>query len=163
MFCFGLPQEFGHILFDYNRDIGPNMLYGWPKMVVLMSATVCATEMMMYIALYYYLYKHDKSMGMILSTKSIKQRYKRNAVALIGQFTQFLIDFVVIIILFASTIHTKGGLRSLTVEVVLGQYGLNGVIQIMMSPTLKEDLYQITNKIRFTFLMPIKIVYRLIF
>jgi len=153
-FCYGLPVGLQHVVHDFSATASggggdgvdasssssPDFWSLVPEIIVGLVLLMSTAEMVMYGVLYNYLYQHDKSMRHLLTEKSIKTRHKRNAIAVTGHFIHFVCETLVTIITAASTYYNRDSTRFYAILVIVGQYGLNGVIQILLSAPLLQEL-----------------------
>ena len=62
--------------------------------IVIMQALFLA-ELVIYIKIWYILWKHDQGMQHLLSSKDLQQRKRKNVMTLSGQVISFFIEFIV--------------------------------------------------------------------
>ena len=112
-------------------------------MMILVLEFVC------YVALLVHLYRHNKAMVMILPTEQIKKRLHRNAIQLSGHTMKFLVKLVWMYSCFVAGAlwDEKPRPFMMAIQCFLWgiMYGVNGVIQVLMSPELMSNVMRIMN------------------
>ena len=136
-FCLGRPDILQHILFDYHGLQATNE----PRLVMGVCVMFIMTEIIIYILIFAFLYKHDKGMSLLLPERTIKQRNHKNVIELSGHFMMFVYKMLVAATFSLSTIFDRSNLNFRQIGVNLALcLGLVRLAQIKFSANLWKEL-----------------------
>lgn len=157
-FCHGKPTIMMQVLYDITYTQSHSwMTLTIPKLTIGLFFIFCSSEIYMYWSIYQHLSQHDKTMQGLLSNEVLKKRRKKNVIQLTGHFSHFVLEMAAICIAGLSTINTRDTSRMMAVFTVFAVYGLNGMTQICLSATLREEFSNVflSNVVsRYIFVLP---------
>ena len=117
------------------------------------------SEMAMYVSIFKFLIKHDKMMRLVLSDTTIKKRMKKNGIDLFGHaiifFTEgssYLIKTIELWLAIDSSPTELRNRRWMVKCVNMIMYGIQSLLHIVMSSSLRSDTIAIVRKLSLPFI-----------
>ena len=98
--CLGRSEQFAEIMMDYTRSTWLGPIY----MVQGTTASLHCVEGIIYIYIFWYIYEQERTVRPMLSEKLFKIRRKRNALSMISQFYIYVIEQMLMFIIFMMTV-----------------------------------------------------------
>ena len=146
-FCQGYNKEMSNILSRYQEENPGNILFGKlaRNLAVVLSQMIILFEFLCYVTIMVSVFMHDKKMakGKVIDKKVMKQRNKKSAITLTGQFLSFMVEIGYTIVLLTPLHDLLGmdiveyGNRSI---LVIFCWTAITVIQIGTSPEMRRFL-----------------------
>ena len=118
------------------------------RIIILLYMMILVLEFVCYVALLVHLNRHNKAMAMILPAEQIKKRLHRNAIQLSGHTMKFLIKLVwMYSCAVAGALWDEPRPFMMAIQCFLWgiMYGVNGFIQVLMSPELMSNVKRMMN------------------
>ena len=111
-----------------------------PTVVGMTAGVFILTELCCYLWIFHHLYKHNRAMILIMSAADVRKRLRGNVVQLSGHVLKFVMKVVwFYTTVFAVILSERNYLTLQLVSWVL-MYGMNGLFQVMTSPSLRLDI-----------------------
>ena len=146
-FCQGYNKEMSNILSRYQEENPGNILFGKlaRNLAVVFSQMIILFEFLCYVTIMVSIFMHDKKLakGKVIDKKVMKQRNKKSAITLTGQFLSFMVEIGYTIVLLTPLHDLLGmdiveyGNRSI---LVIFCWTAITVIQIGTSPEMRRFL-----------------------
>ena len=157
--CLGRPID--DPLVDYNAprslDVNGKRIAG--VFLGLVVFPLMLSEMAMYVSIFKFLIKHDKMMRLVLSDTTIKKRMKKNGIDLFGHaiifFTEgssYLIKTIELWLAIDSSPTELRNRRWMVKCVNMIMYGIQSVLHIVISSSLRSDTIAIVRKLSLPFI-----------
>lgn len=145
--CGQLGDMFVKTMIEYNTIKGKNIkLHSLNNLMVsmgLMGMTV--GELLMYIMLFYHLYRQDNqaTLRTLLGPAAIQARNRKNAVTFFGQFCAFVFEMVLLVIITVLHIAGKNNHFYYTIIPVFRPFGfaLLSIVEVLTSNQLRPRMF----------------------
>ena len=124
---------------EINDKVGRRNLF-----VVLASLLfVTVIEVLIYLSIFHYLYKHNKSMRLVSSEKNVKKAIRKNAIDLFTHFLHFIAEIFIIVCSVIANVTSNQNFKTLSLCAFVFQNGLLSLLLILTSSTLRDKAMEI--------------------
>ena len=149
-YCLGRAFEMEEVEFDYY--VGTRISV--PIMLIIMFGIICVIcEIVCYMIIFVSLYNHDQGMrhGIVtVPERNIRRRVRTSAITLLGHFIGFLFDLVFLIIGITASLFKSKGAKFLLPNVSFSSpFGIQSILQVVVSQTLQDELANMLDTIFF--------------
>ena len=145
--CLGYSSEMALTLYDIAA---PNEPPAVAILIVWMGLTTQALTLAIYIDLFRYLVKHDRSLVSLLPETTLRRRKMKNVIDLSGHVTEFMCCILATVIMLITWLLTpKAKLWSQNVWMSLD--GIMGICNIAVSASLKNELNSLLSSLHLVF------------
>ena len=138
--CFATSSDYHEVYFYYTSDhsfLHEGRVVAFCYIGLGYFFVIC--EVTMYVSLYSFLNKHDRSMRTMLSENVIKGRLKKNAIDSAGHAINFAIELLWLILVAMGGYWTPDEYRWLTRCFTISTYGILSGIHILFSKPLRAE------------------------
>lgn len=154
--CMGRSQGLTQLLFDLEQLDNSSKAYTVTYVLLLgIGLLENIAEITIYVVICVHLVKHNRSLRGTLSELLIKKRVKGNAIALGGQIVIFLLEnyyfagFGMVALFPSAVAFTQNNKSIMYLLPLCFNYGIIGIVSIILSSQLKQEFIQLLYKLFF--------------